>query len=129
MKEDDFIHSEFYHLGIKIYKEKWYVIFPSAPKPPFKKEKSKNLLVNPLKNDLNYIEISNNNEMIKEILKDSSINAIVNQLENALSIIHKPENEINSFLIDNSKNLQKGQININLNSNQKSNIEKKKYRR
>ena len=130
MKEDDFIHSEFYHVGIKFYKEKWYVIFPSAPKTPFKKEKSENLLVNPLKNDLNYIEISNNNEMIKGILKDSalkdsSINAIMNQLENALNIIHKPENEINSFLIDNSKNLQKRVININLNSNQKSNFEKK----
>ena len=121
IKVTDFNDAEVYSIGIKIYKDKWYVIYPKVDKNPSKKKESKDLLVNPLKDDFDYMPIFDNDQ--KEFIKDSSINLIMKQLKDALGGILKSEGEITGFLKANPKSLIYGNIYKDLNSNQKSHID------
>jgi hypothetical protein len=121
IKETDFNDAEVYSIGIKIYKGKWYVIYPKVDKNPSKKKESKELLVNPLKDDFDYMPIFNNDQ--KEFIKDGSINLIMEQLKDALGGILKSKEEITGFLKANPKSIINGKIYKDLNSNQKSHID------
>ena len=108
IKETDFNDAEVYSIGIKIYKGKWYVIYPKVDKNPSKKKESKDLLVNPLKDDFDYMPIFDNDQ--KEFIKDSSINLIMEQLKDALGGILKSKDEITGFLKANPESLINGKI-------------------
>ena len=107
IQESDSNNAQLFYIGITIYKNKWFVIYPSQ-KPSLEKAKTQNLLLNPLKNDFNYMPLLDNE--INGFLKDNSLNSLINQLKNDLSCIKKSQNEINEFLIENPKNLIKSEI-------------------
>ena len=119
IKETDFNNAEVYSVGIICYKNRWNVIYPKVKKNHSKKKESIDLLVNPLRNDFDYMPIFDNDQ--KVFLKDSSINSIMDQLKNALnSILKSKDSEINGFLTSNPKSLIEGRIIKDLTSNQKS---------
>ena len=125
IKGSDLYNAQLSFVGITSYKNRWYVIFPSnAQKPPLKKAKTQNLLLNPLKNDFNYMPIFDNE--INGFLNDNSINSLINQLKNDLRCIKKSQNEINKFLTANPKNLMDRILIKDSTSIQKSTIEEKK---
>lgn len=99
IKETDFNNAEVYSVGIICYKNRWNVIYPKVNKNPSKKKESLDLLVNPLRNDFDYMPIFDNDQ--KDFLKDSSINLIMDQLKSALNSILKSKDEINGFLTTN----------------------------